>query len=93
MKWSYTASTAIREGDWKLIRLPDRLPMLYNIANDISERNDLALTDIERTKDLLKKLGTWDLHQPHPVFVEPISWRIRHLKYYDMEYQTEQLKK
>ncbi len=35
MEWKYTVSTAIREGDWKLIRLPDRLPLLYNISEDI----------------------------------------------------------
>lgn len=90
MHWKYTVSAAIREGDWKLIRLPDRLPMLYNISEDISELNDLSFKEIEKTKTLLKKLGEWDINLPHPVFMEPNSRRIRHLARYDEEYQLEQ---
>jgi len=91
MEWKYTVSTAIRDGKWKLIRLPDRLPMLYNIANDISELQDVSLQNPDRTKAMLKKLGTWDVHLPHPVFLEPPSWRIRHLGFYDGDYQLTQL--
>ncbi|MCF7955737.1 MAG: sulfatase [Phycisphaerae bacterium] len=90
MEWKYTVSTAIRDGNWKLIRLPDRLPMLYNLSDDISEQNDVALENLDRTKAMLKKLGTWDIHLPHPVFLEPASWRIRHLGFYDAKYQLVQ---
>jgi len=90
MNWKYTVSAAIREGDWKLIRLPDRLPMLYNVSEDISELNDLSLQELERTKTLLKKLGTWDIYLHHPVFLEPNSWRTRQIKNYDKEYQLTQ---
>jgi len=90
MEWGYTVSTALREGNWKLIRLPDRLPMLYNLAEDISEQNDVALQNLDRTKAMLKKLGTWEVRLPHPVFLEPADWRIRHLGFYDAEYQLVQ---
>lgn len=90
MKWRFTVSAAIMEGDWKLIRLPDRLPMLYNISEDISEQNDLALQNLDRTRAMLKKLGEWDLNLPHPVFLEPKSWSKRHLGFYDAEYQLVQ---
>jgi arylsulfatase A-like enzyme len=90
LKWGYTVSMAIRDGDWKLIRLPDRLPMLFNLSEDISEQNDVALQNMERTKIMLKELGTWDVHMAQPRFLEPISWRIRHLGRYDMEYQLVQ---
>ena len=93
MKWSYTVSTAIREGDWKLISLPDRLPMLYDLSEDISEQHNLALKNPDRTKRMLKELGDWEVHLPHPVFLEPASWRIRHLGFYDAEYQLVQPKK
>ena len=92
MKWKYTAGTAIREGDWKLIRLPDRLPMLFDLSSDISEQKDIAFQNLDRTKELLKKLGTWEVHLPHPVFHEPADWRIRHLGFYDAEYQLVQPK-
>jgi arylsulfatase A-like enzyme len=87
LEWRYTVSTAIREGVWKLISLPDRLPMLYHLSDDISEQNDVALQNLERTKAMLKKLGAWEVHLPHPVFLEPADWRIRHLGFYDAEYQ------
>ena len=90
MKWRYNVSAAIRDGDWKLIRLPDRLPMLFNLSDDISEQNDLALQNLEKTRAMLKKLGTWDISLQHPVFVEPYWWRIGHLGLYDVEYQLVQ---
>ncbi|MCF7958086.1 MAG: sulfatase [Phycisphaerae bacterium] len=90
MEWKYTVSTAIRDGDWKLIRLPDRLPMLYHLSEDISEQHDVALENPDRTKAMLKRLGTWDVHLRHPLFLEPANWRIRHLGFYDAHYSLVQ---
>ncbi|WP_299583075.1 sulfatase [uncultured Sunxiuqinia sp.] len=88
--WRFTISAVIREGDWKLIRLPDRFPVLYNLKEDLSEQHDLALENIELTKALLKKLGTWDVAQPHPVFLEGAEWRANQLNLYDRTYQLSQ---
>ncbi len=90
LKWTYTVSWAIREGDWKLIQLPDRLPMLFNLAEDISEQENVALLNVNRTEAMLKKLGSWEVRLPHPVFREPADWRIRHLGFYDADYQLVQ---
>lgn len=90
MEWRYTASAAIRDGDWKLIRLPDRLPMLYYLLEDISEQNDVSLVYPDKTKLILKKLGTWEMHLPHDLFHEPVEWRIRHLGFYDAAYKLVQ---
>jgi arylsulfatase A-like enzyme len=90
LEWRYTVGVALRDGDWKLIRLPDRLPMLYHLPDDISEQNDVALQNPERTKAMLKKLGTWEVHLPHPLFLEPADWRIRHLGFYDAKFQLVQ---
>lgn len=84
--WKFTISAAIREGDWKLIRLPDRFPMLYNLTNDISEQNDVAFENLDRTKAMLKTLGNWDVHLPHPVFLEGYVWKARQLDLYDRKY-------
>lgn len=86
LKWRFTISAAIRDGDWKLIRLPDRLPMLYNLSIDISEQKNVALQHMEKTKALLKKLGEWDVSLPHPVFLEGAVWKKRQLSLYDREY-------
>lgn len=86
LNWRFTISAAIREGDWKLIRLPDRLPMLYNLTNDISEQNNVAMQNLDRTKTMLKKLGDWDVALPHPVFLEGAVWKARQLELYDWKY-------
>ena len=90
MQWCYTVSTAIREQDWKLIHLPDRLPMLYHLSEDVSEQYDVALKYPEMTRELLKKLGNWEVRLPHPLFREPADWRIRHLSFYDAPFQLKQ---
>ena len=92
LKWRFTISAAIRDGDWKLVRLPDRLPMLYHLPSDITEQNNLALKEIEKTKALLKKLGDWDVRLPHPVFLEGAIWKKRQLGLYDAEYPLVQPK-
>lgn len=84
--WRFTISAAIRDGNWKLIRLPDRLPMLFNLATDVSEQRDVALENGERTRDLLRQLGQWDVRLPHPLFLEGAVWKARQLKLYDATY-------
>ncbi len=88
--WRFTISAVIREGDWKLIRLPDRFPVLYNLKDDLSEQHDLALENIKKTKELLKKLGTWDVAQPHPLFLEGAKWKANQISLYDKTYQLNQ---
>jgi arylsulfatase A-like enzyme len=90
MNWRFTISAAIRDGDWKLVRLPDRLPMLYNLAVDKSEQNDVALQNIERTKTMLKQLGEWDVSLPHPLFLEGAEWKRNQLDLYNKKYQLTQ---
>lgn len=90
LKWRFTISAAIREGDWKLVRLPDRLPLLFHLPSDISEQKNLALEKMEITQRLLKKLGKWDVELPHPVFLEGAVWKKRQLKHYDDTYLLQQ---
>jgi arylsulfatase A-like enzyme len=88
--WRFTISAVVREGDWKLVRLPDRLPMLFNLTKDISEQNNVALQNPERTKTMLKQLGLWDVSLPHPVFLEGAVWKKQQLDLYDKKYKLVQ---
>jgi arylsulfatase A-like enzyme len=90
LKWRFTISAAIRDGDWKLIRLPDRLPLLYHLPTDVSEQNNVALQNIDKTAELLKRLGDWDVGLPYPVFLEGASWRKVQLDLYDKGYRLVQ---
>jgi arylsulfatase A-like enzyme len=90
MKWLYTVGTAIRDGDWKLIRLPDRLPMLYHLPVDPAELDDVSQDHPDRTRIMLRELGQWETREANPVFREPADWCQRHLRFYDANYQVTQ---
>jgi len=90
LMWTYTVGRAMRSGDWKLVRLPDRLPMLYNLSADPGEQDDLSPGELNRTRKMLKDLGQWEVRLTNPVFREPPSWRQRHLRFYDSDYQMTQ---
>jgi arylsulfatase A-like enzyme len=91
--WRFTISAAIRDGDWKLVRLPDRLPMLFNLRDDVSEQHDVALENVELTRTLLARLGGWDVRLPHPVSLEGAEWKRRQLNLYDATYPLTQLER
>jgi len=88
--WRFTISAAIRDGDWKLIRLPDRLPMLFNLKADLSEQHDVALENMDRTHAMVGRLGRWDVGLPHPMFLEGAVWKARQLDLYDAKYPLTQ---
>lgn len=90
MKWRFTISASIRDGDWKLVRLPDRLPMLYNLKDDVAEQKDVAHLHRKRVIRMLKKLGDWDVSAPHVMYLEGDKWRRIQVDQYDHKYQLEQ---
>lgn len=90
LKWKFTISRSIREGDWKLISVPDRMPMLYHLPSDASEQKDVSLQYMDITKKLLKKLGDWDVELPHSIILEGPQWKRKQLDLYDDAYQLEQ---
>lgn len=92
MKWRFTISAGIREGDWKLVRLPDRLPMLYNLSTDISEQNNVADQHRERVEQMLKKLGDWDISCPQVLYLEGSRFRRQQVDLYDKKYELIQPK-
>ena len=51
---------AVRDGDWKLIEwYEDGALELYNLAEDIGEKNNLAATNSGKTRELHEKLVAW----------------------------------
>jgi arylsulfatase A-like enzyme len=74
---------AIRHQDWKLIKMPDRLPELYNLSNDPSEKVNLANEQKALTKDLLKKLFEWDKMNDQPRWQLLKKTEIKLIKYFD----------
>ena len=67
--WKIGNRAVVREGDWKLLRYPDRPAELYNIANDIGENNDLASKYPDKVRDLYKTLFEWEGQLERPLWM------------------------
>jgi arylsulfatase A-like enzyme len=50
---------AVRQGDWKLV-IDGNAPMLYNLANDVGERNDLTNQHQEIVRKLFPLIAKWE---------------------------------
>ncbi len=58
--WRSTPCGVIRSGDWKLIEYFENGEIeLFNLKEDISESNNLAMAENETAKRLLSELNTW----------------------------------
>ncbi len=57
---TWEPGAAVRAGDWKLIEFyEDDTVELYNLKNDLGERNDLSKKRPEKTTELLNLLHDW----------------------------------
>lgn len=70
-----TPVSAVRAGDWKLLEyLEDGRLELYNLRDDLSEKNDLAAQMPDKAASLLKQLNDWRtqvgaaMPAPNPAF-------------------------
>ncbi|KXI28833.1 sulfatase [Paraglaciecola hydrolytica] len=66
--WKKENRGAIRDGDWKLLRFPDRPAELYNLSNDGGESQNLAAKHPEIVKHLYQKLFQWELTLERPLW-------------------------
>lgn len=67
--WRTTPAGAIRQGDWKLIEFfEDGRRELYNLRNDVGEKQDLAKSDPDRVASLHDLLKSWrtEIKAPMP---------------------------
>lgn len=72
--WRQGGRTAIRHGDWKLVRMGNRKAVskakweLYNLNNDIAETTDLADANPERLALMIKQWEQWNAQMIEPMF-------------------------
>ena len=59
---------AVRHGDWKLVvsRGGSGSPELYNLAEDVGERNNLSSNEPARVSELQKLFDLWNAQQAEP---------------------------
>lgn len=58
--WEHEGNAAIRQGDWKLVRLGRKGPWeLYNLKSDRTELHNVAAQEPEHVKELSAKWEAW----------------------------------
>ena len=69
LTWRWVAQSAIREGNWKLLRGGER-EYLYDLEADLEEKHNLAAKHPEIATRLRTRLSTWanELDPPGPCF-------------------------
>lgn len=63
-----TTQRAVRDGDWKLIDDPKGGQVLFNLAKDIGEKNDLAAENGEQVTRLKRLLDWWETDVTPPLY-------------------------
>lgn len=81
--WKMQWGAAVRAGDWKLVRTPDEEHWLFNLAQDLSESNDLSSVHPEHVATLRKSLEAWESTHPEPIWLIDDGWHARTLERYD----------
>jgi len=70
--WRFGTQYAVREGEWKLVRPGrDEPVMLFNLARDRGEREDLAARHPERVAALQTRWDRWNATMPPPRWEDP----------------------
>jgi arylsulfatase A-like enzyme len=66
--WRSGKLLAVREGRWKLVRGAGAKDELYDLANDVAEKRDLAATEPAVAARLAQALDAWNRELIAPVF-------------------------
>jgi len=72
--WRFHQQRAVRKGDWKLLaQTAGAKPSLYNLAEDIGEKNDLSEKMPDKAKELDAVWQAWNAQLMAPLWVRQDS--------------------
>lgn len=72
--WKKSTRAALRDGDWKLIRYPDRPAELFDISKDYAEMHNVAADNPEVLKRMYKDIFEWELSLERPRWMLKMSF-------------------
>lgn len=75
--WRFGGQSAVRMGDWKLVKFGESSAQLYNLAEDIGEQNDLAAKEPDKLKELQTAYDAWNAQLMAPRWKRQASGRRR----------------
>src|SRR5207244_3431206 len=66
--WRFGAQSAVRNGNWKLVKMNSQPAQLFDLAVDIGEKTDLAAQKPEVEKKLAQAWREWDSQLAKPLW-------------------------
>jgi arylsulfatase A-like enzyme len=66
--WRAGPQFAVRQGDYKLLKLADGEEQLYNLTDDIGEAKNLAKSQPDKVAELKATYATWDQQTVEPLW-------------------------
>jgi arylsulfatase A-like enzyme len=86
--WRKLECAAVRDGDWKLIRVENHGYALYDLSTDLSESQDLAAAMPEKVEQLRKQLEDWETDKMDPLWLEGEKWTDVRFKDHTVKFKT-----
>ncbi len=72
--WRKEGMAAVREGNWKLIRVDGYGYRLYNLGEDLGETKDLQEKEIVQFQKMILALENWEKELMTPLWTEDKGW-------------------
>ena len=69
--WQFDRQWAVREGNWKLVKMDDTDPELFNLATDKGETKNLINENPAQAKKLQTAYDEWNAKNIAPLFQNP----------------------
>lgn len=88
MIWRKLECAAVRDGDWKLIRVENYGHALYDLSEDIGENRDLAAQKPEKVEQLRRQLEKWESDKMQPLWLEGEKWTGVRFKDHSVKFKT-----
>ncbi|WP_404308807.1 sulfatase-like hydrolase/transferase [Neorhodopirellula lusitana] len=86
--WRRGVAAAVRTGDWKLIRVEGNPDLLFDLATDPSERQDLSREHGEQVQTMRRQLEAWEKELAPPRWTEGKKWSNFQVLKHQMSVQT-----
>jgi len=81
--WRKQEGSAVRIGDWKLIKTSGLPEMLYNLKEDIGESKNLAGKYPVKVQGMLKELTAWEQDKIDPLWYEAKIYDKKRKEFYE----------
>ena len=83
--WRRGPAGAVRYGDWKLIRVDDQPPLLFNLEQDLGETTNLAPHYPQQVNYILSLYDEWEEGLSEPLWISEKIWRDRQVAKHKMD--------